>query len=101
MPVTLHRREITWLMRLEGRITVTSAAELKEALLEWLAAGKNLELDLETAEEIDVTVMQLLWATARAAAPTGMKIVARMSRAAAVDARDGGFTGLPGFPVPE
>jgi anti-sigma B factor antagonist len=101
MPVTLQRQEGSWLIRLEGQVTVTSAAELKERLLEWLAAGKNLELDLESAEEIDITILQLLWAAAREAARTGTKIVARASSAAATAARDSGFGQLPGFPVPE
>jgi anti-anti-sigma regulatory factor len=101
MPVTLQRQESSWLIRLEGRITVTCAAELKELLLEWLSSGKDLELDLERAEEIDITVMQLLWAAARDSARMGGKIVARASRAAALAGREAGFTQLPGFPVPE
>ena len=101
MPVTLQRQEASWLIRLEGQITVTSAAELKELLLEWLSAGKDLELDLERAEEIDITIMQLLWAAAREAARTGAKIVARASSAAAMAAATRVFAQLPGFPVPE
>jgi len=97
MPVTLQRQESTWLIRLEGRITLTSAAELKELLLEWLSAGKSLELDLEPAEEIDITIMQLVWAAAR----TGGKILIRRSSAAALAIRDAGFDRLPGFPISE
>jgi anti-anti-sigma regulatory factor len=101
MPVTLQRQESTWLIRLEGRVTLTSAAELKEVLLEWLSAGKNLELDLEPAEEIDITIMQLLWAAGREAARTGVKILIHRSSAVAMAIRDAGFDQLPGFPVSE
>jgi len=101
MPVTLQRQEASWLIKLEGQITVTSALQLKELLVEWLSAGKDLDLDLEHAEEVDVTIMQLLWAAAREAARTGGKIVAHPSSAATLAARDSGFAQLPGFPVPE
>jgi anti-anti-sigma regulatory factor len=101
MPVTLQRQETTWLIRLEGRIILTSAAELRELLLEWLSAGKNLELDLELAEEIDITIMQLLWGAASQAASTGVKILIRRSNAAAMAIRDAGFAQLPGFPASE
>ena len=50
MPVTIERHETHSLIRLEGEVTITSAAELKEALLAGLAAGTDLHLDLERAE---------------------------------------------------
>jgi len=98
MPVTLQRHDSGWLIGLEGRITIASAAELKQLLLEWLAAEKDLELDLAGVEEIDITIMQLLWAAGREAARTGARVVSRLSNAAIVAARDAGFAG---FPVPE
>jgi len=101
MPVTLERNESRYLIRLEGQITVNSAAELKGLLLEWLAAGKDLELDLERAEEIDITILQLIWAAAREAARTGAKIVGRASSVAASAACDSGFAHMPGFPISE
>jgi anti-anti-sigma regulatory factor len=99
MPVTLQRHESRWLIRLEGPIHVTSAAELKTLLLDWVAAGKDLELDLEHAEEIDITIMQLLWSAAREATRTGVGIAGRASNAALAGAREAGFAALPGFPV--
>jgi len=97
MPVTLLRQETTWHLKLDNPVTVASAAELKEALVAWLSSGKDLELDLKNIEEIDLTVLQLLWAAAR----TGGKIVARASDAVRRAARDAGFPGLPGFPAIE
>jgi hypothetical protein len=97
MLVTLQRQEASWVIKLEGRITVTSAAEVKDLLLEWVSSGKSLEFDLEQAEEIDITIMQLIWAAAR----TGGRVVAHMSPAAALMVRDAGFAQLPEFPVCE
>lgn len=85
---------------IDGQATLTSAGELKALLLEWLAAGKNLHLDLETAEDLDIPHMQLLWAAAREAVRTGVEISCRASGAAAAAARDSGFAQIPGFPVP-
>ena len=86
---------------LEGRINLACSAELKELLLEWLAAGKDLELDLAGAEEIDITILQLLGAAASAAARAGLTIVARASQAAMAAACDSGFAHLPEFPFQE
>jgi anti-anti-sigma regulatory factor len=86
---------------MEGQVTVASAGELKELLLEWLAARRDLELDLQRVEEIDITIMQLLWAAAREAGRMGVGVGACASAAAAAAARDAGFGRLPGFPFPE
>ena len=45
MAITLEQHESRWLIRLEGQVTLSSGAELKGLLLEWLASGKNLELN--------------------------------------------------------
>ncbi len=95
MPLTVDRNATRWLIRLEGEVNITSAAELKGLLLEGLAAPE-LELDLERATEIDVTVLQLLWAAGREAARAGSGFVSRASHAAASVARDLGFDGIPG-----
>jgi anti-anti-sigma regulatory factor len=99
MPITVKQSERDWIIRIDGQATLASAGELKALLLEWLAAGKNLQLDLEGAEDIDIPVMQLLWVAAREAALTGVEITCRASRAAAAALRDSGFAQVPGFPV--
>jgi anti-sigma B factor antagonist len=101
LPVTTERHATHSLVRVEGELTITSAAELKEALLAALAAGTNLHLDLERAETIDVTVMQLLWAAGREADRTGIALACRLSEAAAAMAREAGFERLPGMAVQE
>ncbi len=95
----MERHETHSLVRLEGELTITSAAEVKEALLAGLAAGTELHLDLKRAEAIDVTVMQLLWAAGREAERSGVTLAGRMSDAAATLAREAGFEGLPGMAV--
>lgn len=101
MPVTMERHETHSLVRVEGEVTITSSAELKQALLAGLAAGTDLHLDLERAERIDVTVMQLLWAAGREADRTGVTLAGRVSKAAAAMAREAGFERLPGMAVQE
>lgn len=96
MAITVDRLEKHWLIRLEGEFGVTSAPELKTLLLEWVASGRDLQMDLERAEEIDITLMQLLWAAGREAARAGAGMVSRVSEAAAMAARDAGFERFPG-----
>ena len=96
MPVTMETREVNSLLRLEGTVNVTSAEQLKGLLLAGLAAGKELQVNLELAEEIDITVMQLLWAAEREAACAGIAMVSLVSEAAAMAARDVGFERFPG-----
>ena len=66
-------------------------------LLEALEAGKDLQLDLECAGEVEITVLQLLWAAAREGSRTGVRIVIRLSEAALGTAREAGFEGFPGL----
>jgi anti-anti-sigma regulatory factor len=56
----------------EGEINIASAAELKKLLLEALASGKDLRLDLGGATEVDVTTLQLFWAAEREARRLGV-----------------------------
>lgn len=96
MPVTVERVESHWLIRVEGEFPLTSAAEMKQLLLEWLASGKDLQLDLTSAGEIDIALLQLLWAAGRQATLAGAQIVSRISEHAAATARDLGFDPFPG-----
>jgi len=95
VPLTIERNETGCLIRVEGEFTVTSASELKNLLLEGLA--KHLQVDLTQAEEIDVSLLELLWAAARDAARQNGRIVSGVSEAAAIAARDAGFDTFPGL----
>jgi anti-anti-sigma factor len=63
MPATAEERENTSLVRLEGAIDIASATEMKSVLLNALASKKEIRLTLEGATELDVTALQLLYAT--------------------------------------
>jgi anti-anti-sigma regulatory factor len=97
----MQRRDTDLLIRLEDVVTVTSAEELKSLLLEGLVSGRVVHLDLERAEEIDVTVLQLLWAARREADRKGTRIVIRVSNPVAAAARGVGFERFPGTAVQE
>jgi len=101
MPVTQVQEEPHWQIRLEGQVNLASATELKTLLLDWLASGKDLALDLERVEEMDITILQLLWAAGREAAGRGAGMVGRLSEAAAMTARDAGFSPMPGLGIEE
>jgi anti-anti-sigma regulatory factor len=71
MPVTVAQSETLCLIRLEGELNIASAAELKKLLLEALAGEAELQVELGNAAELDVTILQLLWAGERAARVAG------------------------------
>ena len=100
MPVILEQAPALCLIRLEGQINLTAAPELKTALLEGIASGKDLELDLNAATEIDVIGLQLLYAVAREAERTGKIIQTRWSEASAAAALASGLTQIREFPFP-
>jgi hypothetical protein len=100
LPLTVDRNPTRWLIRLEGEVSITSAAELKGLLLEALASAQELELDLEHAGAIDVTLLQLVWAAEREAARAGSGFVSRASQAATSYAHELGFDGFPGAASP-
>jgi anti-anti-sigma factor len=97
LPVTLELLESHSLIRLQGEFNIASAVELKQALLEGLAAGTDLHLDLEKLTICDITALQLLWAAGKEAARTGVKFVAPVTEAAAQAAREAGFELFPGL----
>jgi anti-anti-sigma regulatory factor len=97
--LTIERHESRWLLKLEGQLTIAVAAEFRQMLLEWLASGKELELDLLGAEGVDIAILQLLWAVERDAASAGMKVRGRASAAALSSANAAGFSNMPGFPA--
>jgi anti-anti-sigma factor len=97
VPVTLDQSEAVCLVRLEGEIDIASAAELKKVLLEALASGRELRVDLERAAELDVTALQLLWAAEREARRSGVgfTLAGRVPEAISAAAGDAGFEAFP------
>jgi anti-anti-sigma factor len=72
LPVTLEQSEVECSVRLVGEINVASAAELKRVLMEALAPGKTVCVEMKNVTEIDVTALQLLWAARREAESGGV-----------------------------
>ena len=61
-------------IRLDGEITIAVAAQLKDVLLQSIASGKEMRLNLERATRLDASIYQLLWAAERATHQSGRKI---------------------------
>jgi ABC-type transporter Mla MlaB component len=101
MAIATEELESHWRIRLAGQMGLPSAAELRDGLRAWLAAGRDLEWDLEEVEEIDIAILQLLWVAEREARRTGVKVTCRASAAAIAAAREAGFVPMAGFPLSE
>jgi hypothetical protein len=96
VPLTMDREETHSLIRVEGEFNVTSAAELKNLLIEALASGQKIQLDLTRSAEIDVSLLQLLWAAEREAPWRDLGLVSSVPEAAGRAALDAGFARFPG-----
>lgn len=72
VPVTLEQNETLSLLRFEGAIDISLAAELKTLLLQALGSGCEVSVSIEAATDLDVTAVQLLWAAAREAKKAGV-----------------------------
>ncbi len=99
MPVIMEEHESYSLIRLDGECALACAAELKKLLLDGLASGRDVRLDLGRAEEIDITAMQLLFAAGCQAERAGGAMAARFSDAAGKAALEAGFERFPGLEI--
>jgi hypothetical protein len=90
LPVSVEQEEIRFVVRLSGVIGLSGAGELKRLLLEALASGQKLYLDVGI-DEIDVAVMQLLQATLRETGHRGTSLAVHLSEAAEIALRGAGF----------
>jgi anti-anti-sigma regulatory factor len=59
-------------LRLEGELEIGSAAELHARLLEALAPGEPVQLEMEAVTRVDLTGLQLLAAAEQAAQARGV-----------------------------
>lgn len=71
MPIIHEQTEAGTVIRLEGEVNISSAAELKTVLMEALGSGTELRVELDRAAELDVTALQLLCAAEREARELG------------------------------
>ena len=75
MAVTFDRSMELGVIRLEVEVDIAAAAELKQVLLEALAADREARISVEKATAIDITAVQLLWAAEREALASGAVLV--------------------------
>jgi ABC-type transporter Mla MlaB component len=73
MGIALTEKKNASVLRLDGAIDISVAAELKTALLAALAAGKAIRILPQAVSELDVTAFQLLWAAEREAKKQALK----------------------------
>jgi len=73
MGITLDESGSQAVIGLDGVVDISSAAELKTLLLRALHSGKEVRVSLDGATDLDVTVVELLWAAEREASKTGVK----------------------------
>ena len=99
MPIVLEQCEGANAIHLEGVIDIALASELKTTLVEALKSSKPLRLALNADTDLDVTAIQLLWATEREAKASNVDFVLEGSVPDSVSKtlREAGFER---FPVP-
>jgi anti-anti-sigma factor len=68
--VNLEQDDTVCTIRLDGEMSIGSAAELKDLLLQSLSSGKELCVDVSGVTWMDATALQLLYAAAREAHQT-------------------------------
>jgi anti-anti-sigma regulatory factor len=85
------------LVTISGKCTVEHAAALREALLAATSPGKPVTLDLAEVEDADITLLQLLLATAQTLEKrgTGLSRQGALSPAVGEAARISGFDQTP------
>jgi anti-anti-sigma regulatory factor len=99
VPIVLDESGGISLIRLEGDVNIAMAVEMKSLLLKALASGNELRVGLESATELDVTVLQLLYAAERNAVGAGIRftVEGQVPKDISVAMADAGFDK---FPIP-
>jgi anti-anti-sigma regulatory factor len=76
-----------------GRLTISEASDLRQTILEAFATHSDIVLDCSDATEVDLTFVQLLICSRRAAAGAGsLRIAAPIEAAVADSLRRAGFS---------
>jgi anti-anti-sigma regulatory factor len=69
---TVDRSTAPWTLRLVGDLEIGNAAELHARLLEALASGEPIQVEMEAVTGVDLTGLQLLAVVERAAQARGV-----------------------------
>ncbi|MEW9899052.1 STAS domain-containing protein [Chitinivorax sp. PXF-14] len=100
MALVIEQQGERILARIEGEFNIFRAAELKPALLECLASGHDIEIDLSHVDEIDTSGVQLMLMLKREAARTARQLSFVRHSAAALSVIDLlNLAGVLGDPV--
>ena len=97
MAVFCEEGQALSIIRLQGDVNISSAADLKQCLLRALAHGKDIHVDPGCVTEVDITALQLLWAAEREAngAGIGFSFVGQWPEDVAVSLAAAGFETFP------
>ena len=97
MTTTYDEQDGKAVLHLSGSINVAGSAELKQLLVQAFSTGKPLQLDLSTAENLDIAAIQLFWSAAHKAEKTGtaLTVVGTVPETIQGDVRDAGFEHFP------
>jgi anti-anti-sigma factor len=96
--MTFERADEQSVIRLEGAMEIAQAADLKSVLLDAIKREKPICLVLEGVTHLDITAVQLLWATEREARRAGLNLRCESEVPEPVRAALKG-AGLDGFPL--
>ena len=99
MPIGLEQSAESSVLRLDGVIDISCAAELKTVLLQALGQGRAVRVSLEGVTGLDVTAVELLWAAEREARRSSVlfTLTGEASEQVSAALRHAGFDE---FPVP-
>jgi anti-anti-sigma regulatory factor len=97
MQATLEQSAGVCRVRLQGDLSIASAAELKASLLGALASATELQVDLAEATALDITAMQLLWAANEEARRSGhaFTLAGNIPEEMLLGFREAGFENIP------
>jgi anti-anti-sigma factor len=70
----ISKSEENGTLRLSGALEIYEAQSLRDALMEQLASGPELVLDLGSVESCDTSGAQLLWAAIKAGSLAGKRV---------------------------
>ena len=93
MSLASNQEDVSTVIRLDGAIDISGAADLKTALLEALQPGRTIELGLDCVSGMDVTAVQLLWAAQREAKALGanFRFIGQVPEAVSAYLAEAGF----------
>ena len=74
MSIASGQAEQVSVIRLEGEMDISGAAELKNSLIDAIESGREIQVSFGAVRALDVMAIQLLWSAQREAARSGVKL---------------------------